>query len=136
MADKFAIHELLARAAYGYDEADLDLLGDCFDRDATMSIVIAQGDTVGPFRGNQAIMQLMRDSLGAQDDQRRHVISNIFFREEKEDEATVVSNLTLTAVKGGQLKVISTGIYRDEVALCHDGQWRIRERFLALDCPY
>ncbi len=136
MADRFAIHELLARAAYGYDEGDLDLLGNCFDRDATMTIVIAQGDTVGPFRGSAAILSFMGDSLASQDDQRRHVISNIFFREEREEEATVVSSLVLSAVKDGRLRILATGIYRDEVALCHDGSWRIRERFLALDCPY
>jgi hypothetical protein len=77
--DKLAIHELFARASYGLDERDLDMLAQSFAADAEMTLCIAAGDLIGPFFGQDSIMKLMRDSMDTQTDKRRHVISNIFF---------------------------------------------------------
>lgn len=68
--DKLAIHELLARAAYAYDERDMDMLERCFTRSASMSIRITGGDLMGPFEGRDTIMGLFRTSMEAQTDVR------------------------------------------------------------------
>lgn len=134
-ADKFAIHELLGRAAYGLDEHDLGRIEACFAPEAVMMINIAGLDPVGPFEGRGAIMQLMKDSITAQTDKRRHVITNIFFEAEADDEATVFSNLTLFGTENGENRLITTGLYRDKIARI-DGEWLIASRTIDLDMPY
>lgn len=135
MADKHAILETLNRAAWGYDAADLGTIENCFAPDAVMSMRIQGGDLIGPFEGREAIMKLMSDSLEAQDDQRRHIITNGFFEDVTDSSATATTYLTLVAVAGSTLNVLSSGYYRDEMVL-DDGAWRIKNRFLALDLPY
>ncbi len=132
--DRLAIGELLSRAAYGYDERDVDTLAACFAHNASMTIRIAGGDPVGPFNGREEIMGLMTSSMASQSDVRRHVISNVFFQEEG-DAPLVVSNLTLLATENGAIDVISAGIYRDRVTR-EDGAWKISDRQLDLDKGY
>jgi hypothetical protein len=131
---KLAINELLARAAYAYDERDLSLLESGFADAAVMSMRIAGGDLIGPFEGRAAIMQLMANSMAEQTDVRRHVISNVFF-EEEEGATVVVSNLTLVATEGGKASLLATGVYRDTVVE-EGGRWRIAKRHIELDSSY
>ena len=132
--DKLAIHELLGRAALGYDARDLDMLTDCFAEQAHRSVRIAGGDLIGPFEGREQIMGLMTSSMQEQSDVRRHVISNIFFAEHG-DEPLVMSVLTLLATENGQTQLLSAGVYRDRV-INQDGIWRIVHRHLELDSSY
>ena len=132
--DKLAIHELLSRSAFGYDERQLDILQACFTDDASMVVRIAGGEPVGPFEGRKNIMQLMTDSMDAQSDKRRHVISNIFFESEDENTVSVNSTLTLYASENSQIKLLSSGIYRDTVVK-RNGAWQISRRQLDLDLP-
>lgn len=131
LEQKLAVHELLGRAAYAYDERDLAMLEDCFSADARFSMRIAQGDLVGPFEGRDAIMGLMKGAMETQTDVRRHLISNIFF-EDAADQATVVSNLTLVATENGEIRLLSAGVYRDTVVE-EGGCWRVLARHLDLD---
>ena len=131
LEQKLAVHELLGRAAYAYDERDLVMLEDCFSADAHFSMRIAGGDLVGPFEGREAIMGLMKGAMEAQTDVRRHVISNIFF-EEGAEQPTVVSNLTLVATEDGEIRLLSAGVYRDTVVE-EAGRWRVLARHLELD---
>jgi 3-phenylpropionate/cinnamic acid dioxygenase small subunit len=133
--DKLAIHELLARSAWAYDEAQFAVLEACFTEDARMGLQIAAGDPIGPYEGRAAILDLIRGAMAAQNDQRRHVISNVFFERTDTQSAVVVSTLTLFATVGEQISVISAGVYRDTVVREPDG-WRFRERVLTLDKGY
>lgn len=134
-ADKLAIHELLSRAAYSFDERNMDMLEQCFTPDATMLVNITGSGEVGPFEGRAAIMELMKATLDAQTDVRRHVISNFFFESEGETEATAVSSLVVCSVEHGKIDVIISGIYRDDVMKGGD-DWRISHRHLDLDLPF
>lgn len=133
--DKLAVHELLSKLAYYYDEKAVDSLMALFSENATMSLRIIGGELVGPFTGRDAIGKLMADSLSTQTDQRRHVVSNIFFESEGNDQAKVISNLTLVSIEDGKLTVLSTAIYHDTVAK-EAGQWVVASRHVALDMPY
>jgi 3-phenylpropionate/cinnamic acid dioxygenase small subunit len=134
-SDKLAIHELLCRAAYSFDERKMDMLEQCFAADASMLVNITGTGEVGPFQGREAIMQLMADTLAAQTDVRRHVISNFFFESEGKGAARVVSSLVVFSVENGEINVIISGIYRDDVAKA-GGDWRITHRRLDLDLPF
>jgi hypothetical protein len=134
LEQKLAIHELLGRAAYAYDERDMSLLESSFASGATMSMRIAGGDLIGPFEGRDAIMQLMRNAMSEQTDVRRHVISNIFFEAES-GQPVVVSNLTLVATENGEAALLAAGVYRDTV-IEEGGSWRILKRHVELDSSY
>ncbi|MFT5929212.1 MAG: 3-phenylpropionate/cinnamic acid dioxygenase small subunit [Candidatus Azotimanducaceae bacterium] len=131
---KLAIHELLARAAYAYDERDMTMLENSFSKGASFSMRIAAGDLVGPFDGREAIMGLMRGSMDDQTDVRRHVISNIFF-DDKNGETTVISNLTLVATDKGDIQLLTSGVYHDAVVE-EGGVWCISRRHIDLDKAY
>ena len=131
---KLAIHELLGRAAFAYDERDLAMLEDCFSAQARFTMRIAGGDLIGPFEGREAIMGLMRGSLEEQSDVRRHIISNIFF-DDTADGVTAVSNLTLVATENGEIQLLSAGLYRDTV-IDEGGTWRVLKRHIELDKSY
>ena len=120
-SNKLAIHELLSRAAYSFDERKMDMLEQCFIPAATMLVNITGTGEVGPFQGRDAIMQLMADTLAAQTDVRRHVISNFIFESEGENETTVISSLVVFSVEQGKINVIISGIYRDDVVKGGDG---------------
>lgn len=137
MSARGEIENLLHRVSWGYDEGDVDLIAASFAGDARMSMRIGDrgGDLVGSWEGREAIRALHADSLAAQSDQRRHVVSNLVVESETGDAASVVSYLTLVAVAGGKAAVLSTGWYRDQLVRTSDG-WLIRDRYLYLDLPY
>ena len=132
---KSAILELLARAAYAYDEREVKMLEATFSEDARFELDIAGVDGELLFEGREAIMELQTGGMKEQTDQRRHVVTNAFFTSESDTKATVVSNLTITAAEDGVIQLVTSGIYRDDVIL-ENGQWRIANRRLNLDMPY
>ena len=133
--DKLAIHELLSRAAYSFDERKLDVLEQCFASDANMLVNIADGQTFGPFEGRDAIMQLMKGTLDSQTDVRRHIISNFIFEAEGDQNATVLSSIVLIATENAKIDVITSGIYRDVVEK-NNGNWQIKDRLLNLELGF
>ena len=135
VTDKLEISELLSKSAYALDHREIDLLESCFAVEATFTLRIADGDLIGPFEPRTGIMQLMTDSMERQTDQRRHVISNVFFQGQESGGFAVQSNLTLLATEDDQIQLVSAGIYTDVVA-CIDGQWQFVRRHLHLDKAY
>lgn len=135
MADRAAIENAINNFALGYDSRDEKRMAGSFTDDCVLTMQIAGGDVIGPFEGHAAVMKLFIDSLAQQDDQRRHVTTNIVVDDETDDRATAWSYLTLVTVKDGALKVISSGVYKDEVVRV-DGSWKVRRRHIALDLPY
>ncbi|HEY1966496.1 MAG TPA: nuclear transport factor 2 family protein [Pseudonocardia sp.] len=136
MTARAQFEDVLGRAAWGYDENNMDLLAAQFTKHAVMTMRIGRdGEVIGPFTGRAQIRKLHTDALAAQTDQRRHNLSNIWVREESADSAIVLSNLTLLSVRGAALEVLSSGWYRDEFV--RDGAcWLIQDRYLYLDLPY
>ncbi len=132
---KSAIHELLNRSAYYFDMHDIDGLKSCFTEDANMLVHIANGESFGPFEGRDAIMELMSGTLAVQTDTRRHIICNIFFESEGEDQAVVVSTVVVSSVESGEIGLVTSGVYRDVVKY-ESGSWQIADRHLDLDMPF
>lgn len=132
---KSAIHELLNRSAYYFDMHDIDGLKSCFTEDANMLVNIADGQSFGPFEGRDAIMELMSGTLAVQTDTRRHIICNIFFESEGEDQAVVVSTVVVSSVESGEISLVTSGVYRDVVKY-ESGSWQIADRHLDLDMPF
>ena len=136
MSARGAIENVLNRYSIAYDDNDMAEMADTFADDAVLTMRIADGDLIGPFEGKEAVMKLMTDSLASQNDQRRHVTTNMVVRKETEDGAVVSSYLTLIQVKDGAAKVLSTARYDDELRREGDGAWRFTKRHIQLDLPY
>jgi len=134
-SDKLAIHELLSKAAYAFDEREIDMLEQCYAPNATMLVNIADGQTYGPFDGREAIMGLLKATLDAQTDTRRHVISNFFFEEEGDSRAVALSQIVLFVTEHGEIRVLTSGIYRDVVEK-NDTGWQITDRLLNLELGF
>lgn len=132
--DRFAISELMARMAYCYDEGELDALEDCFCEDAVVSMRIAGGDIVGPFEGRDNVMGLYRNAKASQSDVRRHDITNLFFNT-SDGAVAATSYLTLFATENGETRLLTTGVYRDQLEQ-RDGHWKVRRRHIDLDNGY
>lgn len=133
--ERLAVHDLVSRAAWGYDEARLDVVASCFAADAVMTVEVAGAGAPARVEGRDAIVALIRSSIESQNDQRRHVMSNVFLESDDAPAPVAISTLTLVVVANGTARVLSCGTYRDE--LVRDGDaWRIRRRDLRLDLPY
>ena len=128
--DRFAISELLNRMAYYYDEG----LGACFAEDAIMSMQISGDDMVGPFESRDNIMELYRGAKSTQTDVRRHNVTNVMF-DTSGDTTAVTSYLTLFATENSETKLLTTGVYRDQVAQ-FGSEWKIIRRHIDLDSAY
>lgn len=132
--EKLAIHELLYRAAFGYDSHNVEILNNCFAKEAVMTIRVGGGELIGPYDGQEAVINFMERAMRRQTDKRLHEISNIFFEKEGETVAVAISSLTLFATENGVCNLLSTGIYRDEVKKV-DGGWKIVKRHLDIELP-
>jgi 3-phenylpropionate/cinnamic acid dioxygenase small subunit len=135
VADRLAINQAFASYAWAMDAKDWDLLGQVFTEDASFTVAVAGGPTVGPFEGRAAIVDFISSTTAAQQDQRRHVITNVRMEREGPGEATATAILTLIVTAAGELTVHSTGPYRVDVVDEGDA-WRFRRMHLALDRPF
>jgi SnoaL-like domain len=136
MNDEDQIRNLIHLYALGYDERDPVRMGTYFVPEGEFSWEILGGPTGGPYTGVEAIVASNRASLDAQDDTRRHVMTNMVLGGEEGDERTASSYLTLFAHQGGGLHALTTGVYHDVVVRTEDGSWKFRSRHLVLDLPF
>ena len=130
------IAELLHRSAYALDHKDLEALAACFHKDARFGLTIEGVAEASEFNGLQDILSLMKGALDVQTDVRRHSITNIWYESSTEETATAISYLTLMATEHGETKLITTGVYTDQVAKGADGKWVLMDRDLYLDRAY
>jgi hypothetical protein len=135
VADKQAITEILGKMGWAYDSGNLDFFETVFAKDSRFTISITGKGQVGDYQSREVVMGLYRGAKASQTDQRRHVVSNIFFVEETATTATVISYLTLLATREGVTRTLSAGVYTDRFTL-NAGAWQIKHRDLALDAPY
>jgi ketosteroid isomerase-like protein len=136
------IENTLYQYSLGYDDRDLDLQADCFTEDAVM--ISGEDDRVEGRAAIQALFTERRRHRVERDEQPRHVVTNVFIREETPDTASVVSYMTLvtTPNQGGAARTekrvvdtetsVATGWYRDEFVREPD-KWRIRQRSVHVD---
>lgn len=134
-ADQYAqISNVLGRYAWTYDMDRLDLLGECFARDA----IVEFGDT-GFKSGREAVVAELsrrREKYRPSGDIPWHVITNIFVQPEMEKSARVQSWYSFgTMTRGSPMTLDKFGRYED-VFMLEDGVWRIaRRRVLDLNAP-
>lgn len=135
MVDRDAVAELLAAYAAANDVRDARLVAGCFTEDASFTLHIAGAPTIGPLEPRDALVAFFAAAFAEQDDQRRHVVTNLRLLERAEDRARGEAYLTLIVTDGGSTTLQSAGRYDIEVV--RDGAaWRFRAMTLHLDSPF
>lgn len=135
MADRDALAELFGAYAAANDLRDVGLVGDCFTADGAFTLHIAGADTIGPLEPRDALLEFFGQAFGAQDDQRRHVITNLRLVEDGEDAARAEAYLSLIVTDAGVTALKSAGRYRADLVR-DGGAWRFRSLTLDLDSPF
>lgn len=125
MADLGAIQQLLVRYCWAHDSQDLALLGSCFADDVQL---------LGA-RGREEVVSRYAAGYAALTARRRHVLTNFLLLEDGDSEALVQSYITLYLIRGEELELHLTGVYRDRVVFEDEG-WRILAREATMDVPY
>jgi 3-phenylpropionate/cinnamic acid dioxygenase small subunit len=128
MADYSQVSNTFARYASAMDDNDYEMLRSVFTDDATFTVDITGGPTVGPYEGADAIVEFIGSTTEEQQDQRRHVITNV-----RLDGDAAYGILALFVTADGELTVQATGVY--EVALAGEPP-RFSSMYLTLDRPY
>jgi hypothetical protein len=107
MADRQAIADVFSEYAWALDAADWDLLRQVFHEDASLTLELTGADTVGPIAPGAAVVDFISSTSEGQDDQRRHVVTNLRYESEGEEDAVVTATLTLLVTADGELSVQS-----------------------------
>jgi hypothetical protein len=135
MVDRETLEQLFSQYGWPMDTREFATLNEVFAKDASFTVQIAGGDTYGPIQGREAIYEFVSETVGAQTDQRRHLITNVRVESESPDGVTATAILTLLVIENGSLEVKSSGLYRGQVVQ-EDGAWRFADLHLLLDLPF
>lgn len=135
MADRNKIADLWGAYGSANDRHDLELMESCFTEDASFTIHIAGADSIGPLQPRKEAVAFFRDTLTAQTDRRRHVLTNFRYSEDTEMSARMAAYLSLLVTDEGQTVTKSAGVYEAEVVL-DSGRWRFRSMVLTLDSAF
>lgn len=134
MADSADLLAFINTYSWAYDAPDLDLMDSLFADDATFSMRIAGGDLIS-FESRTAIMDLMRNSLATQTDQRRHVNTNFVHLGSENGVHSTRHYLVLIGTDNGEINLLSAGVYSMEIREV-DGGLKIGKLHLDLDKAY
>ena len=135
--DRLLISERVARYGWAYDERDRAGLEDCFTESGVWEGQIMGADLVGPFEGRQAIVGFLTGFWEEQNDQRRHVFTNVVLDEVGTSAASAHAYLILLGSSDASMKPLTAGPYRFELARgASDGVWRIAKLHAGFDAPY
>jgi hypothetical protein len=132
-ADRQLIFETVARFAFGYDDADFELMAAAFTADATSQGTWATGKLAwGPMIGRDDIVSVLSAIREKQADKPRHNITNFLFTEQTEATAEARFYLDLNSTVEGKTSVVSAGKY--EAEFIREGDvWRLKRLDAALD---
>jgi ketosteroid isomerase-like protein len=133
--DHVLIAERIYRYGWAYDERDRELLGDCFTEDAVWEGSVMGQQPVGPFEGREAILDFLTDFWDVQDDQRRHIFTNVIVQDLADTTATAHAYLMLTASENAHMTPVTAGPYRLELVRESDS-WRLTRLVGGWDAPF
>jgi hypothetical protein len=132
--DRLEIMDVLNRYAWGYDQRDLQMMGNSFAQEGHFSIFL-DGSELGSSTGRDNVVKWLEGFMKQQTDQRRHVISNVVFEKQNENYAKVISYLACTTAQNHKVRLVTTGRYQDELEK-ENGEWCILRKELFMDAPF
>lgn len=133
---RILIAESIARYGWSFDERSREGLVECFTERAVWQGYIMGSDTVGPYTGREQIADFLAGFWEVQNDQRRHLFTNVITDVHGSDRATAHAYLLLTSTEAGRMTPITAGPYRFTLARSEDGTWRISHLIAGFDAPF
>jgi hypothetical protein len=133
IADRDLARESALRYSYAYDERRLDVLRSLLTSDAKFSISIS-GAGAHTESGRDTVVAWLAGIMDGQDDQRRHVVSNVIIEEIDSESAVITTYLAVFSIRE-TAQLATTGFYRFDLVK-QDSIWRIRHIFDGLDRPF
>ncbi|MHB1953600.1 MAG: nuclear transport factor 2 family protein [Sulfobacillus sp.] len=134
-AARSQIAERIFRYGWAYDERNPELLGDCFSENGIWEGSVMGVEDVGPFEGRAEIVKFLSSFWDFQQDQRRHLFTNIIIDDLKETRAVAHAYLILTASSNSTMTPVTTGPYRFELLRQADS-WRLTLLSGGFDAPF
>lgn len=134
LAARAQIAEAFHRFGMSFDEARVDVLSSCFTEDSVFEVVQGSLEVRTRLESRQEIADVLPERIRNQDDQRRHLMSNVLVEELDLAAGTAKAlaySVVTVASDGLQLgaSVIYTGDLRREA----DGCWRFTYFFIGMD---
>lgn len=133
--DRILVAERVHRYGWSYDERRRDDLGGCFLEDGVWEGSIMGQERVGPFEGREAVVEFLTGFWDIQDDQRRHVFTNVVTQEVTGDTAVAHAYLILLASSDATMTPVTAGPYRFELTRS-EGVWLIARLSAGFDAPF
>ena len=131
--DRLMINETFARWGIAWDEGRLDVIRSLFTEHGELLILEATAKPLQHLKGHDAILEHVRRTYATQADQRRHAISNIVLDQLDPSRATALAYGVVTAVKGGQILLGATVVYRGELIKHPTSGWQFEKFFIGMD---
>jgi hypothetical protein len=134
--DRVLIMDRVFRYAWGFDERNVELLGQCFTADGVWEGSVMGTEAVGPFTGREAITGFLGEFWPNQVDQRRHVFTNVIIDDYTGTSAQVHAYLLLMSSMEAQTTPVTVGPYRLDLVKETNGVWRISHLRGGWDSPF
>lgn len=122
--NRLLVMERLYRYGWAVDERRDDLLADCFTENAVWDAVSMGVDEIGPFTGREAVVKFLTGFQSVEDDQRRHIFTNVLVDGLTTTSAVVHAYFMLTASRNAFMTPVTVGPYRVQM-LKQEDVWRI-----------
>jgi hypothetical protein len=125
MDPRSAIENTLYRYAWTYDMDELDGIGECFTEDA--EVEFGTGSQVG--RSDVVTeMRRRREKYRPTDALPWHAITNVFIRNQTDEQAEVVSFFTFCIKSPGSPPVLTSIGHYDDLFVADGDSWRVKRR--------
>lgn len=131
LLDHYLIQDAFSRWGIAFDEDRVDVIESLFTQDAQLIGLEAGPDPVVSANGREQILEVVRQASVQQNDQRRHVISNIVIEELTDNTARAIAYGIIPIANNG-LFLGATVIYSADLKKEGDA-WRFSRLAIAMD---
>lgn len=126
------VQEVFARFGIAHDEVQGAVLDALFTDDAELQVAKGHGAPFQTLKGRKIIVGNFLSVLSQQQDQRRHIISNVVVQALTKDEASALAyGVVVTAANG--LAVGASVIYSADLRRTPEGHWRFSRLYIGMD---
>ena len=129
------IQQCINRYCWGFDDRRLDILSDCFLEGGIWEASVMGEVKIGPFLGRPQVLEWLARFWNHQQDQRRHVFTNLIVDEVNGNTAVAYSYLLLLGSSSSMTQLESVGFYRFSLER-RDDRWFIAELLAGFDSPF
>lgn len=130
--DRLLIQEAFARWGIAHDEGQLEVVRSLFTKDGEVQVMLGSKELLDSANGADNVVKMVANSLGQQQDQRRHAMTNIVIDKLTKNEASAIAYGIVTLANDG-LTLGASVIYHGELKKEADGVWRFSKFVIGMD---